>query len=167
MAHDYLMVELFVPRTNQNREAIFTFYRSLGWRLWSDTEDRNLIYTMPDIKEGSFVGYWLTVNPDTCSAFRSNWRASAGASWDNSHVLVLPATVEPALVLGSSLVVEAVWERASAVLIGKDATVDPAQYGKRYPGVAGFRFTDPFGHRIRVTTDPGYEFYRQGESSSL
>lgn len=153
----YLMAELFAPRTEQNHEAILRFYTALGWRSFSDSEDYHLVYTMPNVNCCPFIAYWLTTNQETCSAFRPTTTPDDAGLFVNSHRLAAPPAFEPVLVIDSAATIMQIWAAAQSVLTGQNTTVNPGRYKNKYPRAAGFRFRDPFGHRIRVTTDPGYE----------
>jgi hypothetical protein len=162
----YLIVELFVPRNDRNLRAIIKFYSALRWLTWPDTEDRFLIYVTPNVEPSPVLGYWLTLNSDTQSAFRAVGGSEQAKTFVNSHELVLPAATESVLVLKSDESVSHVWELAQSILTSQNATIEPMRYKAQYPKAIGFRFQDPFGHRIRVTTDPGYELHPHKDMST-
>jgi hypothetical protein len=152
-----LMVEIFVPRNIKNRYALIKFYNALRWHYWWDTEDDNLFYITPDADIGPVVGYWLTINPETLEGFEVLTDYEKEPPFGNIHRLRLAASTEAVLILSDHKIVERIWALARPTLSSQAATVDPADHRQRYPTTTGFRFKDPFGHRIRVTTSPNYE----------
>lgn len=162
----YLLVELAVPRHEANWRALHAFYALLGWHTWSDLEDEYLVYVQPIRGKMPVVAYWLTENHTVRGSFTAAAHVTNGESvlathfdygLQNSHFLTSTSPVETVLVIQDRSALESLWCGSSHVLESSPLTTDFATYRRRYPRCAGFRFHDPFGHRIRVTTDPGYE----------
>jgi hypothetical protein len=157
----YLMVELSVPKTPGNRNAVADFYSAITWHSWQDSEDADLVYVAPSYIGTPVMGYWLTTNQEKCRVFQEVATLEPKSFFENTHCLTLPSVTETVFVLEDKEIITRIWTQAEQIILHEHTVMNPMEHQSKYPATMGFRFRDPFGNRIRVTTDPGYEISRR------
>jgi hypothetical protein len=147
-----IMCELSVPRIPEVRNRVFGFYNELGWEVWPDSSEDELVYVKPSAKELATMAYWHTKNREKCAYFVQNNDKVTSRFAKGLRLPQLSSIVEVVFLMSSGDVVEDVWLRGGKLL--KSHAHVPL---RSYSGTNEFRFSDPFNYSLRVTGDPGYE----------
>lgn len=154
------MLELIVPRAPQVAQQIHGFYDAIGWDVRDDTESEFDTLASPDVG-ASFVAptiaYWQSKNPQRRAHFKTNRQPVPSEFARGLRLKAMAAKIlllsENILIVPSDDDVHAIFERGGDILRAHAANIPPHEHA----GVQEFRFTDPFGFPLRVTSDPGYQ----------
>lgn len=148
-----LLVELVVPKSAENRNRIFDFYKDIGWDVRNDSETEDYIYVSPRIlNTPPVIVYGLNSDHEDTKFFinKSIKNPSAYAKGDSLPFVF--DLVEVCMAVPTNQDVLDIYMRGGDTLKAHTHVLP-----RDYYGVKEFRFFDPFNYALRITVDPGWE----------
>jgi len=150
--------EFNIPRDATSTVRLLGFFgQGLGWEdAREDSEEAGFWYIGPYRDQPPTVTYWQTENTDKIGLFVRN-DSPEPSKWSRGlHLppaaLGLVALCEQTLLVPNDDHTQVLWDQGGDLL-----QAHATQPLCPHSGVLEFRFRDPFGFQLRVTSDPGYE----------